>query len=111
MMIMSVFKRTPFSFRAQAKKRKTGGSTSTTAPEPIEKPAPIQDNPAKDKSEDQADLPNSPKEGMETPNPPSPLKTAEDPDAVIITGTPCSKKASVVLSKHISSSEIGRAHV
>ncbi|KAI4998589.1 hypothetical protein ZWY2020_053931 [Hordeum vulgare] len=89
---------------AQAKNRKTGGSTSTTGPEPIEKPAPIQDNPAKDKSEDQADLPNSPKEGMETPNPPSPLKTAQDPDAVIITGTRFSKPASAVLSKHVSSS-------
>ncbi|KAI5012421.1 hypothetical protein ZWY2020_024555 [Hordeum vulgare] len=66
-------------------------------------PAP-KDNPAKDKYDDQADLLNSPKEGMEMPNPPSPLKTAEDPDAVIIIGTRFSKPASAVLSKHISSS-------
>ncbi|KAI4967084.1 hypothetical protein ZWY2020_031065 [Hordeum vulgare] len=89
---------------AQAKKRKTGGSTSTTAPEPIEKPASTQDNLAKDKSDDQADLPNSPKEGTKTPNPPSSLKTAEDPDVVIITGTSFSKPASAVLSKYVSTS-------
>ncbi|KAI4983549.1 hypothetical protein ZWY2020_025415 [Hordeum vulgare] len=89
---------------AQAKKRKTGGSTSTTAPEPIEKPAPTQANPTKDKPDDQADLPSSPKEGTETPNPPSPLKTTEDPDVVIITGTGFSKMASAVLSKHVSTS-------
>ena len=41
---------------------------------------------------------------METPNPPSPLKTAEDPDDVVITGTRFSKPASAVLSKHVSSS-------
>ncbi|KAI4989795.1 hypothetical protein ZWY2020_038158 [Hordeum vulgare] len=89
---------------AQAKKRKTGGSTSTTAPEPIEKPVPSQANPAKDKPDDQADLPSSPKERTEMPNPPSPLKTAEDLDDVIITGTSFSKPASAVLSKHVSAS-------
>ncbi|KAI4996092.1 hypothetical protein ZWY2020_041190 [Hordeum vulgare] len=41
---------------------------------------------------------------METPNPPSPLKTGEDPDDVIITSTRFSKPASAVLSKHVSSS-------
>ncbi|KAI5000401.1 hypothetical protein ZWY2020_004990 [Hordeum vulgare] len=89
---------------AQAKKRKTGGSTPITASEPVEKSAPIQDNPAQDKPEDQVDLPSLPKETMETPNPPSPLKTAEDPDAVVITGTHFSKPATTVLSKHVSSS-------
>ncbi|KAI4992973.1 hypothetical protein ZWY2020_007286 [Hordeum vulgare] len=88
----------------QAKKRKTGGSTSITSSEPIEKSAPIQDNPDQDKPEDQVDLPSSPNETMETPNPPSPLKTAEDPDAVVITGTRFSKPAASILSKHVSSS-------
>ncbi|KAI4996973.1 hypothetical protein ZWY2020_052315 [Hordeum vulgare] len=90
--------------RAQAKKRKTGGSTPITTSEPIEKSAPIQDNPDQDKPEDQVDLPSSPKENMETPNPPSPLTTAEDQDVVVITGTHFSKPATSVLSKHISSS-------
>ncbi|KAI5020703.1 hypothetical protein ZWY2020_045591 [Hordeum vulgare] len=89
---------------AHAKKRKTGGSTSTPAPEPKEKPAPTHANPAKDKPDDQTDLRSSPKEGMEMPNPPSPLKTTEDPDAVIIIGTGFSKPASAVLSKHVSTS-------
>ncbi|KAI4975882.1 hypothetical protein ZWY2020_049489 [Hordeum vulgare] len=88
----------------QAKKRKTGGSTSTPAPEPKENPTPAHANPTKDKPDDQADLPSSPKEGMETPNPPSPLKRAEDPDAAIITGTSFFKPALAVLSKHVSSS-------
>ena len=41
---------------------------------------------------------------MEAPNPPSPLKTTEDPNAVVITGTRFSKPATSVLSKHVSSS-------
>ena len=93
-----------FPFRAQAKKRETRGSTPITASEPVEKSAPIQDNPAQDKPEDQVDLPSSPKETMETPNPPSPLKIAEDPYTVVITGTHFSKPATTVLSKHVSSS-------
>ncbi|KAI5008436.1 hypothetical protein ZWY2020_009484 [Hordeum vulgare] len=41
---------------------------------------------------------------MDAPNPPSPLTTAEDPDAIVITGTRFSKPAIAVLSKHVSSS-------
>ena len=92
------------SFRAEAKKRKTGGSTPIIISEPIKEPVPIQDNPDQDKPEDQVDLPSSPKETMDAPKPPSPLTTAEDPDAVIITGTSFSKPATTVLSKHVSSS-------
>ena len=91
------------SFRTQAKKRKTGGSTPIIISEPIKEPAPIQDNPDQDKPEDQVDLPSSPKETMDAPKPPSPLTTTEDPDAVIITGTSFSKPATTVLSKHVSS--------
>ena len=50
------------------------------------------------------DLPDSPKETMDAPKPPSPLTTAKDPDAVIITGTSFSKPATTVLSKHVPSS-------
>ena len=92
------------SFRAQAKKRKTGGSTPVIISEPIKEPASIQDNPDQDKPEDQVDLPSSPKETMDAPKPPSPLTTAEDPDAVIITSTSFSKPATTVLSKHVPSS-------
>ena len=41
---------------------------------------------------------------MDTPKPPSPLMTTEDPDAVVITGTGFSKPAATVLSKHLTSS-------
>ena len=41
---------------------------------------------------------------MDAPKPPSPLMTAEDPDAVVITGTGFSKPAATVLSKHVASS-------
>ena len=95
---------TLFSFRAQAKKRKTGGSTSTLAPELKEMPALARTDPAKDIPDDQVGLPSSSKEGMETPKPPNPLKATEDPDAVIITGTGFSKPASAILSKHVSTS-------
>ena len=40
----------------------------------------------------------------DAPKPPSPLTTAEDLDAVVITGTRFSKPATAVLSKHVSSS-------
>ncbi|KAI5016698.1 hypothetical protein ZWY2020_006549 [Hordeum vulgare] len=70
---------------AQAKKRKTGGSTSTPAPEHKAIPAPAHADPAKDMSDDRVDLPSSPKGSMEAPNPPNPLKATEDPHAVIIT--------------------------
>ena len=98
------FKHDPLFLRAQAKKRKTGGSTSTPTPEHKENPAPTRADPAKDISDDRVDLPSSPKEGMEAPNPPNPLKATEDPDAVIIIGTSFSKPASAVLSKHVSTS-------
>ncbi|KAI4976343.1 hypothetical protein ZWY2020_049950 [Hordeum vulgare] len=87
---------------AQAKKRKTGGSTSTPALELKENPAPARADPTKDISDDRVDLPSSPKEGMEAPNPPNPLKAAEDPDVVVITGTGFSKPTSAILSKHVS---------
>ncbi|KAI5011779.1 hypothetical protein ZWY2020_013916 [Hordeum vulgare] len=89
---------------AQAKKRKTGGSTSTPAPELKENPAPARADLAKDIPDDRVDLPSSPKEGMEAPNPPNPLKAAEDPDVVVITGTSFSEPASAILSKHVSTS-------
>ena len=95
---------TLFSFRAQAKKRKTGGSISTPALELKEMPAPARADPAKDIPDDRVDLPSSSKEAMEAPNPPNPLKVTEDPDAVIVTGTSFSKPASAVLSKHVSTS-------
>ena len=101
---MSPLNATPAPFRAQVKKRKTGGSTPIIISEPTEKSVPIQDNPNQDKPEDQVDLPSSPKETMNAPKPPSPLTIAEDPDAVIITGTSFSKPATSVLSKHVSSS-------
>ncbi|KAI4995217.1 hypothetical protein ZWY2020_035120 [Hordeum vulgare] len=82
---------------------KKAGSTPIIISEPIKEPAPIQDNPNQDKTEDQVDLPSSPKETMDAPKPPSPLTTTEDPD-VIITGTSFSKPATAVLSKHVSSS-------
>ncbi|KAI4983873.1 hypothetical protein ZWY2020_025739 [Hordeum vulgare] len=41
---------------------------------------------------------------MDAPKPPSTLMTAEDPDAVVITGTGFSKPAATVLSKHVASS-------
>ncbi|KAI4980335.1 hypothetical protein ZWY2020_020820 [Hordeum vulgare] len=90
--------------RAQAKKRKTSGSTPIIISEPIKESAPTQDNPDQDEPEDQMDFPGSPKETMDAPKPPSPLTTAEDPDAVIITCTSFSKPATTVLSKHVPSS-------
>ena len=104
LLMMLAFKHDPLFLRAQAKKRKTDGSTSTPAPELKENPAPARADPAKDISDDRVDLPSSPKEGMEAPNPPSLLKAAEDPIAVVITGTGFSKPASAILSKHVSTS-------
>ncbi|KAI5006569.1 hypothetical protein ZWY2020_033812 [Hordeum vulgare] len=89
---------------AEGEKRKTGESTPIIISEPTMKSAPIQDNPNQDKPEDQVDLPSSPKETMDATKPPSPLTTAEDLGAVIITGTSFSKPATAVLSKHVSSS-------
>ncbi|KAI4968566.1 hypothetical protein ZWY2020_045896 [Hordeum vulgare] len=89
---------------AQAKKRKTSGSTPVPTSEPIKESAPIQDNPDQAEPENQMDLPESPKETMDTPKPPSPLMTREDQNAVVITGTGFSKPAATVLSKHMASS-------
>ncbi|KAI4988300.1 hypothetical protein ZWY2020_029930 [Hordeum vulgare] len=92
------------SFRAQAKKRKTSGSTPVTTSEPIKESMPTQDNPDQGEPENQMDLPDSPKEAMDAPKLPSPLMTTEDPDAVVITGTGFSKPAATVLSRHVASS-------
>ena len=86
----------PF-FRAQAKKRKTSGSTPIIILEPIKESAPVQDDPDQGEPEDQMDLPSSPKDTTDAPKPPSPLTTAEDPDVVVITGTSFSKPATTVL--------------
>ncbi|KAI5008166.1 hypothetical protein ZWY2020_009214 [Hordeum vulgare] len=67
---------------AQAKKRKTSGSTPVATSEPIKESTPIQDNPDQAEPENQMDLPESPKETMDTPKPPSPLTTTEDRDVV-----------------------------
>ena len=90
--------------RAQAKKRKTSGSTPVATSEPIKESISIQDNPDQTEPENQMDLPESPKETMDAPKPPSPLTTTEDPDAVVITGSGFSKPAATVLSKHVASS-------
>ncbi|KAI4979694.1 hypothetical protein ZWY2020_016447 [Hordeum vulgare] len=84
--------------------RVPGGSTPVTTSEPVKESVPIQDNPDQGEPENQMDLPHSPKETMDAPKTPSPLTTAEDPDAVVITGTGFSKPVATVLSRHVASS-------
>ncbi|KAI4988679.1 hypothetical protein ZWY2020_035919 [Hordeum vulgare] len=89
---------------AQAKKRKTSGSTPDATSEPTKESTSTQDNPDQTEPAIQVDLPESPKETMHASKSPNPLMTTEDPDAVVITGSGFSKPAATVLSKHVASS-------
>ena len=90
--------------RAQAKKRKTSGSIPDATSELPRKSTPTQEDPGHAEPAIQVDLPESPKGKADAPGSPNILATADDPDAVVITGSGFSKPAATVLSKHVASS-------
>ncbi|KAI4969612.1 hypothetical protein ZWY2020_000526 [Hordeum vulgare] len=85
---------------AQAKKRKTSGSNPDAAPEPPKETAPTQGDPGQNEPTIQANPPESPKGSTDVPRSPVVMATADDPDAVVITGFGFSKPAETILSKH-----------
>lgn len=96
---------------AQANKRKTSDSSSApkvaeisgkgaSIPEASEDPTELQGDTFDDIPDIRAEPSSPQKEEIENVNPPSPAKTPEDPDGVIVTGTGYSKPATAVLTKH-----------
>ncbi|KAI4994116.1 hypothetical protein ZWY2020_028393 [Hordeum vulgare] len=88
---------------AQAKKRKTSGSIPDATSEPPRKATPTQEDPSQNEPTIQANPPESPKGSTDVPRSPVVMATADDPDAVVITGFGFSKPAATILSKHIAS--------
>lgn len=88
---------------AQAKKRKTSGSIPDATFELPRKATPTQEEPSQIEPTVQANLPESPKGSTDVPRSPVVMATADDPDAVVITGFGFSKPADTILSKHTTS--------
>uniref|UniRef100_A0A8I6Z5E8 Uncharacterized protein n=1 Tax=Hordeum vulgare subsp. vulgare TaxID=112509 RepID=A0A8I6Z5E8_HORVV len=96
---------------AQAKKRKTCHSSSAlkvaemygksaSIPEASEDPAELQGDTFDDIPDIRVEPLSPQKEEIGNVNPPSPAKTLEDLDAIIVTGTGYSKPATAVLTRH-----------
>ncbi|KAI5015452.1 hypothetical protein ZWY2020_056842 [Hordeum vulgare] len=89
--------------REQAKKRKTSGSNPDATPEPPRKATPTQEDPSQNEPTIQTNPPELPKGSTDVPRSPVVMATADDPDAVVITGFGFSKPAETILSKHTTS--------